>query len=161
MLHVRDCPGLLSNGDVCPFPWCRKTKHLLYHLVSCEKSDDGKECGICCPKNLSSNLSELVGLNKHRRKQFVDRTKAIVAAAKRQQLAAARAKAVAPRAAVQHQYRGPVVRKGPIPAATTYAAPPPSASTVSYATTSRGTPMPSTNNPIIQSPPDAKTSNQF
>lgn len=70
MLHVRDCSGLLSNGDVCPFPWCRKTKHLLYHLVSCQ---DGSTCSICNPDNLSANLTELVGLNAHRRKIFVDR----------------------------------------------------------------------------------------
>lgn len=73
MLHVRDCSGLLSNGDVCPFPWCRKTKHLLYHLVSCKKKDDGTQCSICCPENLSSNLMDLVGLNAHRRKIFVER----------------------------------------------------------------------------------------
>jgi hypothetical protein len=87
MLHVRDCTGLLSNGDVCPFPWCRKVKHLLYHLVSCEK---GKECSICCPEKLPSNLVALNGLNQHRREKFRERTKALaaVAAAKRQQMAA-------------------------------------------------------------------------
>eukprot|EP00984_Skeletonema_dohrnii_P024004 scaffold13115_cov139-Skeletonema_dohrnii-CCMP3373.AAC.2 len=87
MLHVRDCTGLLSNGDVCPFPWCRKVKHLLYHLVSCEK---GKECSICCPEKLPSNLVALTGLNQHRREKFRERTKALaaVAAAKRQQMAA-------------------------------------------------------------------------
>lgn len=88
MLHVRDCCGLLSNGDVCPFPWCRKTKHLLYHLVTCKKKEDGSKCSICCPENLSSNLTELVGLNSYRRKIFVERTKAVAAAAaaKRQQM---------------------------------------------------------------------------
>lgn len=70
MLHVRDCSGLLSNGDVCPFPWCRKTKHLLYHLVSCK---DGSKCSICNPEHLPSNLSDLVSLNAHRRKIFIDR----------------------------------------------------------------------------------------
>jgi hypothetical protein len=88
MLHVRDCTGLSSNGDVCPFPWCRKVKHLLYHLVSCEK---GKECSICCQeKLLSSNLLALAGLNQHRREKFRERTKALAAAAaaKRQQMAA-------------------------------------------------------------------------
>lgn len=86
MLHVRDCTGLLSNGDVCPFPWCRKVKHLLYHLVSCEK---GKQCSICCPEKLPSNLLALTGLNRHRREKFRERTKALaaVAAAKRQQMA--------------------------------------------------------------------------
>ena len=73
MLHVRDCSGLLSNGDVCPFPWCRKVKHLLFHLVSCKKKEDGKQCSICCPENLSSNLTDLVSLNAHRRKIFVER----------------------------------------------------------------------------------------
>lgn len=76
MLHVRDCSGLLSNGDVCPFPWCRKVKHLLFHLVSCKKKEDGKHCSICCPENLSSNLTDLVSLNAHRRKIFVDRVAA-------------------------------------------------------------------------------------
>lgn len=87
MLHVRDCTGLLSNGDVCPFPWCRKVKHLLYHLVSCEK---GKECSICCPEKLPPNLVALTGLNQHRREKFRERTKALAAAAaaKRQQMAA-------------------------------------------------------------------------
>lgn len=86
MLHVRDCTGLLSNGDVCPFPWCRKVKHLLYHLVSCEK---GKQCSICCPETLPSNLLALTGLNRHRREKFRERTKALAAAAaaKRQQMA--------------------------------------------------------------------------
>ena len=77
MLHIRDCSGLLSNGDVCPFPWCKKTKHLLYHLVSCK---DGKKCSICCPANLSSNLTDLVGLNAHRRKIFVDKVEKAKAA---------------------------------------------------------------------------------
>ena len=90
MLHVRDCSGLLSNGDVCPFPWCRKVKHLLYHLVSCE---DGKKCSICCSADdtkLSSNLQTLVGLNTHRRNKFRERVKAVLA--KRQQMAASAAR---------------------------------------------------------------------
>ena len=89
MLHVRDCSGLLPNGDLCPFPWCRKVKHLLYHLVSCE---EGKECTICCPPEdkLSSNLQTLVGLNTHRRNKFKERVK-VVLAKRQQQLAAARA----------------------------------------------------------------------
>jgi len=88
MLHVRDCSGLLSNGDICPFPWCRKVKHLLYHLVSCE---DLGHCTICCPPEdkLSPNLNALVGLNSHRRDKFRERVKSVLA--KRQQLAAAAA----------------------------------------------------------------------
>lgn len=89
MLHVRDCTGLSSNGDICPFSWCRKVKHLLYHLVSCEK---GKECTICCPDKLSSNILALTGLNHYRRGKFRERAKAMAAAAaaaaKRQQMAA-------------------------------------------------------------------------
>ena len=87
MLHVRDCTGLSSNGDICPFPWCRKVKHLLYHLVSCDK---GKECSICCPEKLSPNLVALTGLNNHRREKFKERKKALAAAAeaKRQQMSA-------------------------------------------------------------------------
>jgi hypothetical protein len=90
MLHVRDCSGLLSNGDVCPFPWCRKVKHLLYHLVSCEEVG---RCTICCPSRdkLSPNLNALVGLNSHRRDKFRERVKTVLA--KRQQLAAAAAAA--------------------------------------------------------------------
>lgn len=91
MLHVRDCSGLLQNGDICPFPWCRKVKHLLYHLVSCEKDIDGNQCSICSPPDskLSPNLVSLVGLNTHRRIKFRERVKAVLA--KRQQLAAAAA----------------------------------------------------------------------
>jgi len=63
MLHVRDCPGTTATFDVCPFPWCRKVKHLLYHLVSCVDSDN---CDICSPKNLSESLKNLDGLNSHR-----------------------------------------------------------------------------------------------
>ncbi|KAL7485169.1 hypothetical protein ACHAW6_010779 [Cyclotella cf. meneghiniana] len=95
MLHVRDCCGLLSNGDVCPFPWCRKTKHLLYHLLTCTKNDDGSKCSICCPENLSSNLMDLVGLNSYRRKIFVERAKAVAAAATRQHMAMAKVKTAA------------------------------------------------------------------
>lgn len=76
MLHVRDCPGTTSTFDVCPFPWCRKVKHLLYHLVSCT---DPKQCGICSPTNLSKSLQALVGLNGHRlqkyREQMIAATK--------------------------------------------------------------------------------------
>ena len=63
MLHVRDCPGTTPSYDICPFPWCRKTKHLLYHLVSCES---GEKCKICSPNGINSNLRSLHGLNKFR-----------------------------------------------------------------------------------------------
>ena len=62
MLHVRDCPGTTSTFDVCPFPWCRKVKHLLYHLVTCVK---GEQCQICGTPELSPNLQRLRGLNDH------------------------------------------------------------------------------------------------
>ena len=88
MLHVRDCSGLLANGDLCPYPWCRKVKHLLYHLVSCE---DNKTCTICCPpeEKLPSNLQTLTGLNTHRRNKFKERVKKAVLAKKQQMAAAA------------------------------------------------------------------------
>jgi len=70
MLHVRDCPGTTSTFDVCPFPWCRKVKHLLYHLVSCSNPD---QCQICSPKDLPKGLESLVGLNTHRMKGFRQR----------------------------------------------------------------------------------------
>ncbi len=91
MLHVRDCSGLLFNGDICPFPWCRKVKHLLYHLVSCKTDPDGNQCSLCSPpeSKLSTNLVALVGLNTHRRTEFRERVRAGLA--KRQQLAAAAA----------------------------------------------------------------------
>ena len=63
MLHVRDCPGTTSTFDVCPFPWCRKMKHLLYHLVSCEHPES---CGICAPSKLGKSWRKLRGLNEHR-----------------------------------------------------------------------------------------------
>lgn len=92
MLHIRDCPGLLSNGDVCPFPWCRKVKHLLYHLISCKGGLDGNDyCTKCSPEKFSPNLAALVGLNDHRRHKFKERMKAILA--KRQQMVAAAAAA--------------------------------------------------------------------
>jgi hypothetical protein len=49
--------------DVCPFPWCRKVKHLLYHLVTCQEQE---YCSICNPTDLSNNFSVLRGLNEHR-----------------------------------------------------------------------------------------------
>ena len=63
MLHVRDCPGTTSSYDICPYPWCRKTKHLLYHLVSCTSPE---KCPICSPKDLSPSFTALGALNKHR-----------------------------------------------------------------------------------------------
>ncbi len=66
MLHVRDCPGTTSSYDICPFPWCRKTKHLLYHLVSCGAPD---QCKICSPEHLTPQLKQLRGLNGFRRKK--------------------------------------------------------------------------------------------
>lgn len=77
MLHVRDCPGTTSTYDVCPFPWCRKVKHLLYHLVSCEEPD---QCRICSPKELPKGLKGLVGLNAHRMKKHRERLLAITKA---------------------------------------------------------------------------------
>lgn len=76
MLHVRDCSGLLDNGDICPFPWCRKVKHLLYHLVSCV--DVGK-CTLCSSVSdkLSPNLNKLMGLNLFRREKCRSRTQAV------------------------------------------------------------------------------------
>jgi len=66
MLHVRDCPGTTPSYDICPYPWCRKTKHLLYHLVSCEDSD---QCKICSPVDITGNLQALEGLNRFRHKK--------------------------------------------------------------------------------------------
>lgn len=102
MLHIRDCPGLLSNGEACPFPWCRKVKHLLYHLVSCKSGANndggGATCTICLPtkQELSPNLAALAGLNTYRRNKFKERVKAILA--KRQQLTTAVAAAAKPKA---------------------------------------------------------------
>jgi len=70
MLHVRDCPGTTSTFDVCPFPWCRKVKHLLYHLVSCTEPD---QCAICSPKELPKGYKQLLGLNAHRMKKYRER----------------------------------------------------------------------------------------
>lgn len=83
MLHVRDCPGTTSTFDVCPFPWCRKVKHLLYHLVSCQA---GEACPICNPEKIHVNLRRLQGLNKYRlkrhRERLISRVKAASSAAK-------------------------------------------------------------------------------
>ena len=70
MLHVRDCHGTTSNFDVCPFPWCRKVKHLLYHLVSCVEP---LTCMICSPTNLTKGMEDLIGLNNHRLKRQRER----------------------------------------------------------------------------------------
>jgi hypothetical protein len=67
MLHVRDCPGTTSSYDVCPFAWCRKVKHLLFHLVSCPKP---RCCAICAPAEIDSNWNTLSKLNDHRLKKF-------------------------------------------------------------------------------------------
>ena len=110
MLHVRDCPGTTSTDDICPFPWCRKVKHLLYHLVSCQRP---KDCAICSPITLSSNLFNLVGLNQHRRKKQKERTRAAMAAA------AAKARAAPPKVgqykpkAVAYRTAPLVHKKGP------------------------------------------------
>jgi hypothetical protein len=66
MLHVRDCPGTTATMDVCPFPWCRKVKHLLFHLVSCHEPET---CMICSHKDIPKNLNELAGLNSYRLKK--------------------------------------------------------------------------------------------
>ena len=91
MLHVRDCPGTTATYDICPFPWCRKVKHSLYHLVSCTQPE---ECSICSSQELSSNIKALVGLNEHRRQKQRERRTAAMAAA------AAAAKAKSPPRAV-------------------------------------------------------------
>ena len=78
MMHVRDCPGTTSTFDVCPFPWCRKVKHLLYHLVSCKKPE---QCSICTPKDISPTLKALRGLNAHRHKKHREKLRAAAEAA--------------------------------------------------------------------------------
>jgi len=79
MLHIRDCPGTTATFDICPFPWCRKVKHLLYHLVSCQNPE---ECMICNKEGLSKNLYLLSSLNDYRRQKQNERIKAAMAAAK-------------------------------------------------------------------------------
>lgn len=76
MLHVRDCPGTTSTYDICPYPWCRKTKHLLYHLVSCLEPD---KCKICTPEHLTPQMKQLKGLNQFRRKKQQERMKSSAA----------------------------------------------------------------------------------
>lgn len=65
MLHVRDCSGTTVTDDVCPFPWCRKVKHLLYHLLSCTVP---QECAICIGSDMEYNTSRLRHLNAFRMK---------------------------------------------------------------------------------------------
>lgn len=77
MMHVRDCPGTTISFDICPYPWCRKTKHLLYHLVSCQ---DPNSCEICNPQSISCNLRALKGLNAFRKDRIRQRFCAPVAA---------------------------------------------------------------------------------
>ena len=67
MLHVRDCPGTTATFDVCPFPWCRKVKHLLFHLVSCT---DAEHCKLCSGVMLPRNMRQLQCLNAHRGKKY-------------------------------------------------------------------------------------------
>ena len=95
-MHVRDCPGTTSTFDVCPFPWCRKVKHLLYHLVSCEKPE---ECSICTPKDIPPTLKALRGLNAHRHKKHREKLRAAAAAAVSARAAATKARAPAPSSA--------------------------------------------------------------
>ena len=91
MLHVRDCPGTTSTFDVCPFPWCRKIKHLLYHLLDCTKPG---ECRMCSPKDLPPTLKSLAGLNEHRR--IKQREKLVAAAAAAARVAASKASRAPP-----------------------------------------------------------------
>lgn len=93
MMHVRDCPGTTSTFDVCPFPWCRKVKHLLYHLVSCEKPE---ECSICTPTDIPPTLKALRGLNAHRHKKHREKLRAAAAAAASARATATKARAPAP-----------------------------------------------------------------
>lgn len=73
MLHVRDCPGTTINGDLCPFPWCRKVKRLLYHLLSCGKPN---ECRICRPRSMPKNLIKLAKINFFQKQQARKRAQA-------------------------------------------------------------------------------------
>ena len=66
MLHVRDCPGTTLSEDLCPYPWCRKVKHLLYHLLSCGKPN---ECRICRPRSMPKNLIKLAKINFFQKQQ--------------------------------------------------------------------------------------------
>ena len=59
--------------DVCLFPWCRKVKHLLHHLVTCQEQE---YCSICSPTDLTPNFSALRGLNEHRFNKLRERLSA-------------------------------------------------------------------------------------
>lgn len=113
MLHVRDCPGTTATFDICPFPWCRKVKHSLYHLVSCTRPDD---CAVCSPKELSPNLTALVGLNEHRRKKQKERHAAAMvaaaAAAKAKPPPRAATKTTKPSATTKNAYKPPLTKPG-------------------------------------------------
>ena len=80
LLHVRDCPGTTSSYDICPFPWCRKVKHLLYHLVSCTEP---KTCQVCNPPDVTDNLKQLKGLNEFRGTKHQERAETLLEAARR------------------------------------------------------------------------------
>ena len=71
MLHVRDCPGTTLIGDVCPFPWCRKVKHMLYHLVSCQSPNT---CLICSPTDLNGmhGLNLLTNFRLRKRRALIE-----------------------------------------------------------------------------------------
>ena len=142
MMHVRDCPGTTSTFDVCPFPWCRKVKHLLYHLVSCEKPE---ECSICTPTDIPPTLKALRGLNAHRHKKHREKLRAAAAAAASARAAAtkARAPAPAPYASVK---KGAPVSKLPVSKH-------PVASTKSGIARHPGAPVP---NPTLSSKSSAK-----
>ena len=107
MLHVRDCPGTTSTLDVCPFPWCRKVKHLMYHLVACPRPRD---CAICSPIALSRNLKAVIGLTNHRWTMQRERAKAAMVAA---------AKAPAPKAAHVTKNAKPATYRPPVKKTTT------------------------------------------
>jgi len=108
MMHVRDCPGTTSTFDVCPFPWCRKVKHLLYHLVSCQTPD---ECSICTPNELPQSFKALKGLNAHRHKKQREKMRAAAAAAASARAATAKAKVPA---AYPHLKKGPGSSRLPV-----------------------------------------------
>ena len=72
MLHVRDCNGTTCYGDECPRPWCRKLKHLLFHMLSCE---DPRNCGYCGPGQFhhDSNYRQLDRMNRVRLEEEICR----------------------------------------------------------------------------------------
>lgn len=125
MLHIRDCPGTVytdtNDLDICPFPWCRKVKHLLYHLVSCVTPDT---CRICSPDllTLSPNMFYLSGLNDHRLQK---RREAIRAKQKMKQKAASVIMSKTPPSSQQHLQQNQqstsacCINKAKVPAAVT------------------------------------------